>query len=128
MKKILIVDDQQAWIDFNKQAVIDVLGNDIQVDTSSSAQEAYNILLENFSTPYDCIITDMQMEEDYDPKMAGEWLIEQIKPLPPYERATIIVISASPKAKIVAETLGVDCIPKSVAVASTDAYKSLLVK
>lgn len=126
MKRVLIVDDQQGWINFNTQAVYEVLGNDTEIDTASSAQEAYGLLLEHFSTPYDCILTDMQMEDDYAPKMAGEWLVEQIKPLAPYVGAKIIIISASPSAKIIAENLGVEYIPKSVAVVSVESYKFIL--
>ena len=126
MKKFLIVDDQPAWINFNTQAVREILGNNVDIVTASSAQEAYNLLLENFSLPFDCIITDMQMEDDYAPKMAGEWLIEQAKEIPPYFNAKIIIISASMQSKQIAENLGVEFLSKAVAVNSPEAYKTLL--
>ena len=126
MKKILIVDDQSAWRNFNSQAVFEIFGNSAEVVTASSAQEAYNLLLERFSTPFDCIITDMQMEDDYAPKMAGEWLIEQTKELPPYVNTKIIIVSASMQSKQIAESYGVEYLSKAVAASSIEAYKSML--
>lgn len=126
MKKILIVDDQAGWRNFNSQAVLEILGNDIELVIASTAQEAYNLLLENFSAPFDCIITDMQMEDDYAPKMAGEWLIEQAKEIPPYANSKIIIISASMQSRQIAESFGVDFLSKAVAVSSLEAYKTLL--
>ena len=125
MKKILIVDDQEGWQNFNKQAMYETFGENIKIQTASSAQEGYNILLENLSEPFDIIITDMQMEDDFAPKMAGEWLIEQAKSLSFCCRTKIVIISASPQIKNVAETYGVDYIPKSTAVASQEAIKSV---
>ena len=126
MKKVLIVDDMDGWRRFNSQAVYEVLGQDTNIDTASSGQEGYTKLLENTKEPYDIILTDMQMETDYAPKMAGEWLIEQIQNLPSYYRTKIIIISASIGVRKIAESYGVFCIPKSVAAASIEAYKELL--
>ena len=126
MMKILIADDQQGWRNFNTQAVYDILGDDVEIITADSAREGYNLLLENNSTPFDIIITDMQMEEDYAPKMAGEWLIEQAKNLPAYLNTKIIIISASLQSKFIAEHYGVEYLPKSTAIHSLEAYRSLL--
>jgi len=126
MKKILIVDDQISWQSFNKNAVYKILGENLVLNTASSAYDGYNLLLENIETPFDIILTDMQMEEDYAPKMAGEWLIEQVRNLSQYKNTKIIIISATANIKHIAESYGVNYIPKSVAVASLDVYKLLL--
>ena len=125
MKRILIVDDQASWRNFHLNAVKEVL-NDSQTETAESATQAYSKILENNKTPYDIIITDMQMEIDYEPKMAGEWLIEQIKTLNSYYKTKIIIISASPKIRQIAEFYNVDYIPKRVAVTSILPYEELL--
>ena len=126
MKKVLIVDDQNGWRNFNSKAVFEVLGKDIILETASSAQEGYSKLLESKNSPYDYLLTDMQMETDYLPKMAGEWLIEQAKNLSFCYKTKIIIISASAGIKSIAENFGVDYIPKSVAVISLEPYKELL--
>ena len=112
MKRVLIVDDIASWRKFNTEAVIQILGKDIVIETADCASNAYNLLLENNSTPFDIILTDLQMENDYLPKYAGEWLVEQIKTLPNYYKTKIIIISASLYAKIVAKNNNVDYILK----------------
>lgn len=126
MKKILVVDDQSGWRNFNTGAVKEILGKDIILHTASSGKDGYDKILENLKEPYDFIITDMQMETDYSPLMAGEWLIEQIKNLSSYYKTKIIIISASPKIKQIAQTYEVDYIPKSSAIVSLDFYKQIL--
>ena len=128
MKKFLIVDDQEGWRNFNSNAVMEIFGNDAVVDFANCAQDGYTKLLNNFAEPYDCILTDMQMEEDYAPKMAGEWLIEQIKSISPYFKSKVVIISASPKIKSVAENYNVDYIPKNLAITSLEVYKDTLLK
>lgn len=126
MIKVLIVDDQAGWITFHKNAVYKVLGEDVTVDTASCAQEGYVKLLENSKKQYDFLLTDMQMESDYAPKMAGEWLIEQAKTIQSCYKTKIIIISASPSIKNIAEHYNVFYISKSNASVSVEPYKALL--
>ena len=81
MKRILIVDDQAGWRDFNSNSVLEVLGNNTDIITASCAKDGYSKLLESKENAYDYMITDMQMEGDFAPKLAGEWLIEQAQNL-----------------------------------------------
>ena len=126
MQRILIVDDQAGWRNFHTGAINEVLGEQVSIEMADCAKEAYSKILENNKTPYDVIITDMQMEDNYAPKMAGEWLIEQIQTLNSYYKTKIIIISASPKIKLIAETYNVDYIPKRVVTTSILAYEELL--
>lgn len=126
MKKLLIVDDQQAWITFNTAIVNDILGEGVVIHTALSANEAYNLLLENILNPYDYIITDLQMEDSYAPKSAGEWLIEQAKGMSFYEKTKIIIVSAAPFIDHIAERLGVNYIRKQDATVSKDLYNKLI--
>ncbi len=122
MKQVLIVDDVKGWRDYHTQ-IIEELGN-FGITTASCAQEAYDILLTE--TPFDIIITDLQMENTFAPKLAGEWLVEQIKTFSRYKNTKVVIISASYNIRHTAETLGVGCIPKSTALTCISAYKEAL--
>ena len=126
MKKLLIVDDQQAWITFNTAIVNDILGEGVVIHTALSANEAYNLLLENILNPYDYIITDLQMEDSYAPKTAGEWLIEQAKGMSFYEKTNIIIVSAAPFIDHISERLDVNYIRKQDATVSKDLYNKFI--
>ena len=126
MTRILIADDQEGWRRFNTEAVYKILGEDIILDTASSAEEGYAKYLYSIDNPYDYLITDMQMENNYAPKMAGEWLIEQVQSLKYSYRTKIIIISASPQIKFIAEKYNVDYISKRNALISIEPYKELL--
>ena len=126
MTKVLIVDDVKGWRDFNSNIANLLFGEDIVLDTAESAQQGYEKILENNNEPYDIVITDMQMEDDFAPKYAGEWLVEQIKMLSKYYKTKIVMVSASSNIKQVAESLGIDCIPKSTAINCISAYEKIL--
>ena len=123
MTKILIVDDIQGWRDYNSNIVQELYENP-EIVTADSAKNAYDILLsgENF----DVIITDLQMEDDFLPKFAGEWLIEQIRTFSRYMNTKIVIISASFNARRIAEAMHTECIPKYTALKCLSAYKEVL--
>ncbi len=123
MIKVLIADDQESWRSFHLRAVHEIFGDNIVAETAKSGAEGYSKILENASEPYDYVITDMQMENDYVPKMAGEWFIEQIQNIPAYYKTRIVIISASYNIKHIAERYNVDYIPKASAASSVDYYK-----
>lgn len=123
MKKCLIVDDVEGWRNHHALVLRDLFNN-IEITNADSAGAAYDILLQE--TPFDLIITDLQMESIYEPKYAGEWLVEQIKTFNRYKNTKVIIISASYNVRHIAETLGVECIPKSTALKCLSAYKEIL--
>ena len=122
MKKILVVDDMSSWRDFNINAILEILGNNVAIDEADSAESAYSKILEHVSSPYDIVMTDLQMEDSH----AGERLVEQIKSLPQYYRTRIIMISASYNIKNIAENLGVFYIRKSTAIKFLSVYEEVL--
>lgn len=126
MKRILIVDDVKGWREHNASIINEILGENIDIQLADCAQNAYNLILENNSNPFDIIITDLQMENNYEPKLAGEWLVEQIQLLKNYSNTKIIIISASYNVRFIAENLHVLCIPKSTALKCISAYQELL--
>ena len=77
-----------------------------------SAREGDRALSGNIDEPFDIILTDMQMETDFLPLNAGEWLIKQVQFYPEYKNTKIVIISASPVIEKLAEKYGVDYIPK----------------
>lgn len=123
--KILIVDDIKGWRDYHT-AIVNELFNDVEILTAESAREAYDILFEHNETPFDIILTDMQMEADFEPKYAGEWLIEQIKSFKRYSKTKIVIISAAYNINLIADLYNVDFIRKSTARNFPQAYEILV--
>ena len=73
--KILVVDDIEGWREYHKK-ILSELFDDAEIILAESAREGYDKLLEH---TFDIIITDLQMENDFEPQYAGEWFVERIK-------------------------------------------------
>lgn len=112
MKKLLIVDDALGWRRHHEECIKNLYPDKFEIDIADSAAAANEMLYANEDSPYDLVITDMQMETNYLPLMAGEWLIEQIQLMKSYINTKIIIISASPYIKLIAEKYNTDYIPK----------------
>lgn len=121
MKKVLIVDDIKGWIDYHTHFVSNLFPDAI-IEQALSAREGYDKLLEHNEKPFNIILTDLQMENDFEPKYAGEWFVEQIKTFKNYSKTKIVIISAAYNIRHIADTLGVECIPKQTARNFPDAY------
>ena len=113
MKKILVVDDMLQWRNYHKSALNLVLKDeDFEIVLVQSAAEAKKIVLENLDIPFDLIISDLQMEEDYEPEYAGEWFVRNLQGLKQYANVPKIIVSAAPNIKIIAQQLNVDYLSK----------------
>ena len=95
---------------------------DSEILTADCAKDGYDCLLQNNENPFDIIISDLQMEDDFEPKYAGEWFVEQVKTFKSYSKAKIVIISAAYNIRHIAEDLGVNCIPKPTAYNFPDSY------
>lgn len=127
MKRILIVDDVPGWVRFHEQNIRHLNIPNIEIDTANSAREALSKLEVSIDNPYDVIFTDLQMESDFLPKYAGEWLIEQIKTFKEYNSTKIVIISASPNIRIIAERNQVLYLSKTIARnADSKSYRAFL--
>lgn len=127
MKRILIVDDVPGWVRFHEQNIRHLNIPNIEIDTANSAREALSKLEVSIDNPYDVIFTDLQMESDFLPKYAGEWLIEQIKTFKAYNSTKIVIISASPNIRIIAERNQVLYLSKTIARnADSESYRAFL--
>ena len=125
MKNFLIVDDSQSWLKHHENVIRHLYGEDAEITLAQSAGEANNILYQNIDKPFDIILTDLQMESDFLPLYAGEWLIEQIQNIVQYKNTKIIIISATSSIRLVAEKYNVDYIPKYNC-RSIEAYENIL--
>ena len=76
------------------------------------AKDGYDKVLFNSKTPYDLIITDLQMESDFAPMIAGEWFVRQIQTFPSYLNTKILIVSAMYNIEMTAVLLGVDFLSK----------------
>ena len=125
--KILIADDVPGWVNFHKNN-IEYLGiPDISIDTANSALSALSKIETEIDSPYDVIFTDLQMESNFLPKLAGEWLIEQIQMLKEYENSKIVIISATSDINLIAKKYNVSYVPKYIIRNSdSEVYKNLL--
>ncbi len=112
MKKILITDDSQSWVKHHFEVIKQLFGDKYEIDTAFSAKQANEKIYLNEDAPYDIIMTDMQMESDFLPLFAGEWLIEQIQKFPKYLNCKIVICSAAQNIKLIAEKYNVDYLPK----------------
>lgn len=122
-KKILIVDDSKGWLDYHKSVLNQIYGTNFILETANSARNGYDMVYNNLKEPYSLIISDLQMELDFEPKHAGEWFIEQVKKLSQYQNVPIIIISATYNIRNIANNLGVNCLPKVTAARDLTAYK-----
>ena len=123
--KILIVDDIKAWRDYHCHIIREIIPQ-AEFHLAESARDGYDRLLENNEKPFDLILTDMQMETDFEPKYAGEWFIEQIKTFKNYNRTKIIIVSAAYNIAYIAENYNVNYLRKSTARNFPDSYKEFL--
>jgi CheY-like chemotaxis protein len=115
MKRILLIDDTPGWVRFHKNNIEYLNLPDIEIDVAFSAKEALSKIETAIDNPYDIIFTDLQMESDFLPYLAGEWLIKQIKTYDKYYKNTkIVIVSASPNIELIAKRNEVLYIPKTI--------------
>ena len=115
MKRILLIDDTPGWVRFHKNNIEYLNLPGIEIDEAFSAKEALSKIETAIDNPYDVIFTDLQMESDFLPYLAGEWLIKQIKTYDKYYKNTkIVIVSASPNIELIAKRNEVLYIPKTV--------------
>ena len=121
--KILIVDDSKGWRDFHKKALYELFGEDTEIVTAESASDGYDKLLFHEKTPFDLIISDLQMESDFAPMSAGEWFVRQICNFSAYKNSKTVIISAMYNIEMTAELLGVDYVSKRTLISGILPFK-----
>jgi CheY-like chemotaxis protein len=115
MRKILLVDDVPGWVRFHRANIEYLNIGDVKIEEAFSAKEALSKIESSIDNPYCAIFTDLQMESDFLPYLAGEWLVKQIKTYDKYYKNTnIVIVSASPSIEQIAKRNDVYFIPKNV--------------
>lgn len=122
-KKILIVDDSKGWLDYHSDVLGNIYGDKYDLEKAYCARQAYDMVYNNLKEPYSLIVTDLQMELDFEPKNAGEWFVEQVKKMKEYQNTPIIIVSATYNIREIAKRLGVNALPKAIAARDLNAYK-----
>lgn len=117
MKRILVVDDSEGWRKYHKQRLEKF---DVELTICECARDAYDKVFENVKPPYDLVITDLQMEEDFSPLYAGEWLVERVKEL--NSRIPTLLVSATFNIRTIADNTNSDYLPKALAINNPEAY------
>ena len=95
IKRFLVVDDMQQWQNFHIKAIQDIftdLDADAEIITCDNATDALVCILKNIKNPFDVIISDLQMELEYEPEHAGEWLIRNTKNCVEYNNTKMMPI------------------------------------
>lgn len=119
--KILIIDDVLGWRNYHSKIVSELIP-EAKIELAETAYNAYNKIIEHSESPFDIILTDMQMEQDYEPLYAGEWLIERIQELKQYKKTKIIIISAAYNIETIAQNYNVNYLRKTTARNFPDSY------
>jgi len=115
MKKIniLLADDIEGWLFFTKQNLQKFLHNfDVNYYLFETATQAYNFALQ-YSEKIDIVITDLEMEPME--KLAGEWLIENLKTIKSTQNAKYLIISSSFDISFIAQRTAADGYLRKVA-------------
>ena len=123
--RILAVDDSFDWLNIHSYMTKTVFGDDTEIVCASSAFEALNIFKKEYiNNPFNLVITDLQMESDFEPLSAGEWLIKEILTLK--NSQNILIISSSLNIKQIADTYNVDYISKRSIISNEQSYRDKL--
>ncbi len=126
VKRILIAEDSPEWQKVHSALLNKYDKFDLDFVIVPSAADAIEMLERNLENPYDMVITDLQMETDYHPQYAGEWLIHKIKSMSEYKNVPIVIVSATYNISFIAANLGVKYLSKRSLVNSADTYFFML--
>ena len=123
IKKILIVDDSRGWIEYHLDALTQIYGDKFVLETADSARSGYDMVYRNLNPTYALVISDLQMEMEFEPKHAGEWFVEQVKMMNEYSNIPVVIVSAAYNIRSIAQKLGVNCLPKATAARDLTSYR-----
>ena len=121
MIKILLAEDGAEWQKVHKTLMNDYFnGDEYTLCIESCARDACERLKQE---KFDAVITDLQMELDFEPDFAGEWLVKQIKQMEEYKNTPVLIVSATYNIGFVASRLGVNYLSKRTLLSMPDSYR-----
>ncbi len=112
-KRVLIVDDSATWRRFHLATIKTYFPKGFVCQEADSARAGLKLINDNLNEPFDIIISDLQMEFDFEPETAGEWFVKQVKGVSAYKNTKIILISAMFNIEHIANSLDVEYLKKS---------------
>ena len=121
--RVLAVDDSFDWLNIHSTELESICEDgDLELISACSATEALNIYKDEYlEKPFELVITDLQMESDFDPLYAGEWLIKEIQELNPDQK--ILVISSHFDIDVISNNYGVDYLSKRFIISDPTNYQ-----
>lgn len=125
-KRILIAEDTPQWQRFHSSLLKTYDKVQIEFDMASNAREALELAQKSVDNPYDLIVSDLQMESDFHPLMAGEWFVKEVKNMSQYAKTPVIIVSAAYNIGFIAHALGAGYLSKRTLVSNPDAYYFML--
>ena len=126
VKRILIAEDSSEWQRFHSSLLKNYDKYELDFNICNNAKDALIFVQESLDNPYDLIITDLQMETDFSPEFAGEWLVKQIKTFKQYSDIPVVIVSATYNIAFIAHNLGVNYLSKRTLVNNPDSYYFML--
>ena len=126
VKRILIAEDSSEWQRFHSFLLKNYDKYELDFNICNNAKDALILVQESLDNPYDLIITDLQMETDFSPEFAGEWLVKQIKTFKQYSDIPVVIVSATYNIAFIAHNLGVNYLSKRTLVNNPDSYYFML--
>ena len=120
--RILTADDSFDWLNIHSAVLNKVFDYNLEIISANSAFEAINIYKDEYiENPFNLVITDLQMESDFEPLYAGEWLIKEIQNL--NEKQNILIVSSCFNIEQIANTYNVDYISKRLILSDHSSYQ-----
>ena len=120
--RVLTVDDSFDWLNIHSNVLSGIFEDSLELISANSASEAIDIYKSDYrENPFDLVITDLQMEGNFEPLYAGEWLIKEIQNLNASQ--PILIVSSCFNIEQIANTYNVDYISKRLIISDLDAYQ-----
>lgn len=125
-KRVLLAEDSRSWQKFHESLLRMYDKAEIELIVADNAKDAMQIINKNLSEPFDLVITDLQMELDFHPDMAGEWFLKQLLDIKEYNVVPKLIVSAAYNVDFIAANFGVKSLSKRVIANNQLAYNLML--
>lgn len=123
-KRILVVEDSREWQKFHKTMLDESIDGEYYLRIASCAREGIEIL--EAEEPFGLIFSDLQMETEFLPELAGEWFVKNAKQSEKTQKTKIVLVSATYNIGFIAVKLGVDYLSKRTVINFPDSYISMV--
>ena len=126
VKRLLIAEDSFQWQKFHESLLCNYDKLKIDFVIVDSARDSLKLVQKNLDNPFDLILSDLQMEQDFLPEFAGEWFLKNVKTFSSYRKTPLVIVSAAYNISFIASNLGVGYLSKRSLVNNPDLYYFML--